>query len=161
MKPIRLSAHALGYLGRRGFTFAEVEEAIHNREWEPGERGRLECPMDFPFGKEWNGKFYQTKQVRPIFVEEAAEILVITVYTYFFWGWSEMRITYDAEVDAMSIVFRETPVTTKQVAEGIAIEYDREGLIAGIEVLDAVKRFGGVDTLQKITLEGIAIGKPA
>ncbi len=70
-----------------------------------------------------------------------------------------MRITYDAEVDAMSIVFRETSVTTKQVAEGIAIEYDREGLIVGIEVLDAVKRFGGVDTLQKITLEGIAIGK--
>ncbi len=69
-----------------------------------------------------------------------------------------MRITYDPEVDAMSIVFRETEVTTKQVAEGIAIEYDREGRIAGIEVLDAVKRFGGPDTLQRITLEGLAIG---
>jgi uncharacterized protein YuzE len=72
-----------------------------------------------------------------------------------------MRITYDAEVDAMSIVFRETPVTTKEVAEGIAIEYDREGLIAGIEVLDAIKRFGGEETLRKITLEGIAVGKAA
>jgi uncharacterized protein YuzE len=72
-----------------------------------------------------------------------------------------MRITYDAEVDAMSIVFRETPVTTKEVAEGIAIEYDREGRIAGIEVLDAVKRFGGEETLRKITLEGIAVGKAA
>jgi uncharacterized protein YuzE len=72
-----------------------------------------------------------------------------------------MRITYDAEVDAMSIVFRETPVTTKEVAEGIAIEYDLEGRIAGIEVLDAVKRFGGEDTLRKITLEGIAVGKTA
>jgi hypothetical protein len=40
--------------------------------------------MDFPFGKEWNGKTYRTKQVRPIFVEEAGEILVVTVYTYFF-----------------------------------------------------------------------------
>jgi hypothetical protein len=40
--------------------------------------------MDFPFGREWNGRFYQTKQVRPVFVEEAAEILVVTVYTYFF-----------------------------------------------------------------------------
>lgn len=72
-----------------------------------------------------------------------------------------MRITYDSEVDAMSIVFRETPVTTKEVAEGIAIEYDRDGLIAGIEVLDAVKRFGGEETLRKITLEGIAVAKNA
>jgi uncharacterized protein YuzE len=72
-----------------------------------------------------------------------------------------MRITYDAEVDAMSIVFRETAVTTKEVAEGIAIEYDREGLIAGIEVLDAVKGFGGEDTLRTTALEGIADGKTA
>jgi hypothetical protein len=27
MKPIRLSAHAVSYLSRRGFTVAEVEEA--------------------------------------------------------------------------------------------------------------------------------------
>jgi hypothetical protein len=40
--------------------------------------------MDFAFGREWNGKVYQTKQIRPIFVEEADEILVITVYTYYF-----------------------------------------------------------------------------
>jgi hypothetical protein len=84
MKPIRLSAHAQGYLERRGFTAAEVEEAIRTRPWEPAERCRLECRMDFPFGQEWNGKTYQTKQVRPVFVEEAAEILVVTVYTYFF-----------------------------------------------------------------------------
>lgn len=29
MKPIRLSAHALGYTATRGFTVAEVEEAIY------------------------------------------------------------------------------------------------------------------------------------
>jgi hypothetical protein len=40
--------------------------------------------MNFPFGKEWNGKVYNTKQVRPIFVEEADEIVVVTVYTYYF-----------------------------------------------------------------------------
>jgi uncharacterized protein YuzE len=70
-----------------------------------------------------------------------------------------MRITYDAEVDAMSIVFRETMVTTKQVAEGIAIEYDSEGRIAGIEVLDAVKRLGDDDTLRRVTLEGVALAR--
>jgi hypothetical protein len=30
---------------------------------------------------DWNGKLYATKQVRPIFVDEAAEIVVVTVYT--------------------------------------------------------------------------------
>jgi uncharacterized protein YuzE len=33
-----------------------------------------------------------------------------------------MKIVYDAEVDALSITFRETTVTTKPVAEGIAVD---------------------------------------
>jgi hypothetical protein len=84
MKPIRLSAHALSYLTKRGFTVAEVEQAIHNASWEPTELGRLQCRWDFSFGMEWNGKIYATKQVRPIFVEETTEIVVVTVYTYYF-----------------------------------------------------------------------------
>jgi hypothetical protein len=83
MKPIRLSVHALGYVQRRGFTVVQVEEAIRTSPWMPAERGKLECRMDFSFGREWNGKCYNTLQVRPIFVEEEAEIVVITVYTYF------------------------------------------------------------------------------
>ena len=84
MKPIRLSAHARGYLQRRGFTAAEVEEAIRTAPWTPAELGRLECRLDISFGREWNGKLYATKQVRPIFIEAPAEILVVTVYTYYF-----------------------------------------------------------------------------
>jgi hypothetical protein len=45
MKPIRLSAHAIGYISRRGFTKIEVEETIRT--------------------------------------EEATEIVVVTVYTYY------------------------------------------------------------------------------
>jgi hypothetical protein len=30
----------------------------------------------FPFGREWNKKTYANKEVRPIFVEEADEIVV-------------------------------------------------------------------------------------
>ena len=69
---------------RRGFTVAEVEEAIRTMPWQPAELGRQECRKDFPYDKEWNGKLYTTKQVRPIFVEETAEIVVVTVYTYYF-----------------------------------------------------------------------------
>ena len=71
-----------------------------------------------------------------------------------------MRITYDAEVDALSIRFRETQVVTKHLAEGLAADYDAEGRLAGIEVLDAVKRFGDDKTLRRVTVEGITASGP-
>ncbi len=83
-KPIRFSAHALGYVEKRGFSTREVEAVIRASSWETSQRGRYECRKDFPYNREWNGKIYGTKQVRPIFVEEESEIVVITVYTYFF-----------------------------------------------------------------------------
>lgn len=84
MKPVRLSAHALSYTKKRGFTASEVEEAVRSSPWIPAEMGRLECHGDLPFGREWNGTIYKTKRVRPIFVQEADEILIVTVYTYYF-----------------------------------------------------------------------------
>lgn len=72
-----------------------------------------------------------------------------------------MRIAYDAQVDALSIIFRETTVTTKHLAEGIAADYDSQGRLAGIEILDALKRFGDADTLRQVVLEGIGPTAPA
>ncbi|MDE3099699.1 MAG: DUF4258 domain-containing protein [Verrucomicrobiota bacterium] len=84
MKLIRFSKHALGYTAKRGFTAEEAEEAIRTCPWSAAELGRLDCHKNFPCGKEWNGKIYSTKQVRPVFVDEPEEIVVITVYTYYF-----------------------------------------------------------------------------
>src|ERR1017187_2128380 len=67
-----------------------------------------------------------------------------------------MKLSYDPEVDALRIVFRETTVTTKHLAEGIAADYDAEGRLAGLEVLDAVRRFGDKATMQRAVLEGFA-----
>lgn len=66
-----------------------------------------------------------------------------------------MKVRYDAEVDALSITFREGTVTTKEAAEGIAIEYDAQGRLAGVEILDAVQRFGDAETLRQVVIEGI------
>jgi len=84
MKPIRLTAHAQGYLSRRGFTVAEVEDAIRTSRWRSASQGRQETSKEFAYGRDWNGTVYTTKRVRPIFVDEPTEIVVITVYTYFF-----------------------------------------------------------------------------
>ncbi len=66
-----------------------------------------------------------------------------------------MRISYDREVDALSITFRDTTVTTKPLAEGITAEYDSEDRLVGLEILDAVQRSGGQDTLRQVVLEGV------
>jgi len=61
----------------------------------------------------WNGKFYNTKELRPLFVA----------------------------------------LTPKHLAEGIAADYDTEGRLAGIEILDVVKRFGDKETLRQVVIE--------
>ena len=68
-----------------------------------------------------------------------------------------MRITYDQNVDALYIRFKETTVKTQNLGEGIAADYDADGLLAGIEVLDAVKRLGDPNAFKRVTLEDVAI----
>jgi len=68
-----------------------------------------------------------------------------------------MKISYDAEVDALSITFSEATVTTRDLGDGIAADYDAEGRLAGIEILDAMKRVGGQDTLRQVILESVGL----
>lgn len=71
-----------------------------------------------------------------------------------------MRIIYDQEVDALSIIFRDTTVTTQELAEGIAAEYDAQGRLVGLEILDAAQRFGDPSIFQQVILESIGLGAP-
>jgi YD repeat-containing protein len=68
-----------------------------------------------------------------------------------------MKITYDPEVDALYIRFLETTVTTKHLTEGIAVDYDAEGRLAGIEILDALKRFEDPQVLRQVVLEDVGL----
>ncbi|MBW1789793.1 MAG: DUF2283 domain-containing protein [Deltaproteobacteria bacterium] len=70
-----------------------------------------------------------------------------------------MKITYDRDVDALYIRFKETTVTTKHLAEGIAADYDSSGLLAGIEILDAMKGMGDPLIFKQVILEDIALGR--
>ena len=69
-----------------------------------------------------------------------------------------MKITYDHTVDALYIRFKETTVTTKHLAEGIAADYDADGVLAGIEILDAAKRLGDETIFKQIILEDVGLG---
>lgn len=67
-----------------------------------------------------------------------------------------MRITYDQRGCIIYTFYRDNR-NNKACAEGIAIDYDLEGKIAGIEILDAVKRFGTNNVFKKVTLEDLAL----
>lgn len=68
-----------------------------------------------------------------------------------------MKITYEHDVDALYIRFKDTTVTTKHLADGIAADYDAEGRLAGIEILDASKRLDDPRVFKQVVLEDIAL----
>ncbi|MGI8966905.1 MAG: hypothetical protein ACR2H1_12575 [Limisphaerales bacterium] len=84
MKPIRLTKHACEQCIERGATEAEVIETIRKGAREPAKHGRELFRFNFSFGKKWEEKFYAIKQVAPVIKEETNEIVVITVYTFYF-----------------------------------------------------------------------------
>ncbi len=52
-----------------------------------------------------------------------------------------LKITYDADADVLSIVFRHSAIErSDEEKPGIVFDYDEDGNIVGIEILDASKR---------------------
>jgi uncharacterized protein YuzE len=52
-----------------------------------------------------------------------------------------MKVTYDPEVDVLRILFSNTPIEeSDEDKPGIIIDYDKDGNIVGMEILDASKR---------------------
>jgi hypothetical protein len=84
MKPIRLSKHAVKQCAERGATEAEVCYAVEHGSREPAKHGRILCRYNFPHDRLWQGNPYAIKQVAPVVKEERDEIIVVTVYTFFF-----------------------------------------------------------------------------
>ncbi|MGH9434336.1 MAG: DUF4258 domain-containing protein [Terriglobia bacterium] len=84
MKTIRLTAHALEQCTERGASEAEVREAIDRGVREPAKQGRFMWRLNLQYGAPWQDRFYAIKQVAPVVVEEQSEIVVVTVYTFYF-----------------------------------------------------------------------------
>ena len=52
-----------------------------------------------------------------------------------------MKVTYDPEVDVLRILFRDAPIDESDEGKpGIILDYDKDGNIVGLEVLNASKR---------------------
>ncbi len=57
-----------------------------------------------------------------------------------------MKIEYDKEVDALYIRLQEKLVSrTQEVADGVNLDFDEEGRLIGVEVLNATERYSLAD----------------
>jgi hypothetical protein len=84
MKTIRFTNHAREQARERGASEAEVRTAIAKGARQPAKHARELCRYNFSFDKDWQGRHYRIKQVAPVIKENTKEIVVITVYTFYF-----------------------------------------------------------------------------
>jgi len=69
-----------------------------------------------------------------------------------------MKVTYNKQTDVLYISFQETTVTTKELEEGLAVDYAKDGTVAGIELLNAQEHIGHLDeVLKKVVLEQVSV----
>ncbi len=81
---IRFTDHAREQCDERGATEDEVIEAIQKGNHEKAKKGRLFCRANFQYNALWNNRYYTLKQVAAVIVEEDSDIVVVTVYTFYY-----------------------------------------------------------------------------
>ncbi len=71
-----------------------------------------------------------------------------------------MVIEYDREVDALYIRIQEVMVArTTELEEGLNLDFDAEGKLVGVEILNALEHYLPQD-LFKISSEALAMTEP-
>ena len=84
MKPVRLTNHVREQAIERGTNEAEIIDTIIRGNRQPAKNGRFKYEATFQYNSNWQGKSYSLKKVVPIVAETDAELVVITVYTFYF-----------------------------------------------------------------------------
>jgi uncharacterized protein YuzE len=73
-----------------------------------------------------------------------------------------MKITYDAATDTLTVVLRDaTARISEEEKLGVILDYDAEGRLIALEVLDASARVDSVDTVQLQVIPKAPAGQPA
>ncbi len=83
---IRIHPHAKERMEERGATDEEVIKTVEEGERFPAKFGRTGFRRNFPFGRIWRGRLYQTKQIEAYGVQEGKDWLIVTVMTKYFYG---------------------------------------------------------------------------
>jgi uncharacterized protein YuzE len=68
-----------------------------------------------------------------------------------------MKIEYSKEADALYVYFKEAFVAkSKEIEDGIVIDFDEKGQLIGIEVLDVSQRFSLSDIVN-VNIENLPV----
>ena len=68
-----------------------------------------------------------------------------------------MKIEYSKEADALYVYFREDYVAkSKEIEDGIVVDFDKNGQLIGIEVLDVRQRFSLSDIVN-VNIENLPV----
>jgi uncharacterized protein YuzE len=60
-----------------------------------------------------------------------------------------MKIRYDAETDTLTLTLRDVPVReSEEERSGVVLDYDADGALVGLEVLDASRRVAGLTSVE-------------
>ena len=52
-----------------------------------------------------------------------------------------MKAVYDPQTDTLTVIFNDSPVDeSDEEKPGVILDYDRDGNVVGLEILDASKR---------------------
>ena len=81
---VRFHPHALERMAQRGATEKEVRNAVVKAERFEAKFGRTGFRRNFVFEKQWQGKYYKTKQIEVYAVREDDDWLVISVIARYF-----------------------------------------------------------------------------
>ena len=69
-----------------------------------------------------------------------------------------MKVTYDSKMDVLRVLFSNAPIEeSDEDKPGVILDYDKDGNIVGVEILDAQKRLGGKENVRQVELEGMAL----
>lgn len=81
---VRLHPHALARLSERGVSESEAVSTVEAGARSPAKFGRTRFRRDFAFGSVWRGRYYMTKRVDVVAVEENDTWLILTVIARYF-----------------------------------------------------------------------------
>lgn len=80
---VHISRHTLARALRRGVTAEEILDVVVTGRPVPAELGRFAREKTYDFRADWQGRYYEQKKVKVIYVVEAGEAWTVTVISYY------------------------------------------------------------------------------